>query len=340
MTVTPAAPGELDAAAIEWLLTSDEPGIRMQARRDLLSEDASDDAARVVDGPIVRRFFEGQRAGGGFGANVYSKWRGAHWRLVSLVELGIPAGEPRSLAAVETVAHWLASRRHLDTVPVIDGRARHCASLEGNALAVMTRLGMAGDPRAQLLAKSLIGWQWAAGGWNCDRREAVTHPSFYETATPFWGLAEFALATGDVAAAEAVRRTAEFFLEHHVFQSHRTGRPGDRRWIGLHWPPYYGYDIGWGLTLLARAGALPDERAAEAVTWLRNRQDADGRWHVDGPWAWRSEGMRRADRDPALWPRAIQDQMATLNALRALQLAETPVSLQARRLLPLGRSCR
>jgi hypothetical protein len=27
---------------------------------------------------------------------------------------------------------------------------------------------MAADPRAELLAYSLVAWQWPDGGWNCD----------------------------------------------------------------------------------------------------------------------------------------------------------------------------
>jgi hypothetical protein len=38
-----------DAAAIDWLLASAQPGIRLQARRDLLGETASDDQAHVLD---------------------------------------------------------------------------------------------------------------------------------------------------------------------------------------------------------------------------------------------------------------------------------------------------
>src|SRR5215218_5640041 len=95
---------------------------------------------------------------------------GAHWRLVSLVELAAPAGEPRLEAAASTVLDWLTSRSHRQRVQVIDGLARRCASQKGNSLAVACRLGMAGDPRAELLARSLVDWQWPDGGWNCDLR--------------------------------------------------------------------------------------------------------------------------------------------------------------------------
>jgi hypothetical protein len=97
-------------SAVDWLLESDEPGIVAQAKRDLLDELAPAETARVLDGPKVRTLLAGQQADGGFGINVYAKWGGAHWRLVSLAELGVPAGEPRCLAAAETVLAWLTPR--------------------------------------------------------------------------------------------------------------------------------------------------------------------------------------------------------------------------------------
>ena len=81
-----------------------------QAKRDLLGEDGSAEAAHVLEGPWVRGLLAGQQADGGFGVNVYGKWGGAHWRLVSLVELGVPAGEPRCVAAAETVLAWLTGK--------------------------------------------------------------------------------------------------------------------------------------------------------------------------------------------------------------------------------------
>ena len=119
-------------SAVDWLLESDEPGIVAQAKRDLLDEVDPPEAAQVLDGPKVRALLAGQRADGGFGVNVYGKWGGAHWRLVSLVELGVPAGEPRCLAAAETVLAWLTGRGHRDRIQVIGGLTRRCAGQEGN----------------------------------------------------------------------------------------------------------------------------------------------------------------------------------------------------------------
>lgn len=148
----------IDDGAIAWLLASPEPAIRHLTRRELLGKTSSADQGRVLDGPLVRGLLDGPQPDGGFEVHAYGKWRGAHWRLVSLVELGIPAGEPRAVAALETVLAWLMGVSHR-RVPVIGGRARRCASQEGNALAVASRLGLADDARVRLLASSLVRWQ-------------------------------------------------------------------------------------------------------------------------------------------------------------------------------------
>ena len=161
-------------SAVDWLLESDEPGIVAQARRDLLDEPDPEAETRVLEGPKVRSLLAGQRPDGGFGVNVYGKWGGAHWRLVSLVELGVPAGEPRCLAAAGTVLAWLTGRSHRDRIQVIGGLTRRCASQEGNALAVCCRLGLADDPRVRLLAESLVEWQWPDGAGTATRRQPDT----------------------------------------------------------------------------------------------------------------------------------------------------------------------
>ena len=100
-------------AAVGWLLSSAEPAVRLLAQRDLLGEDTAG-TGEVLGGPMVRALLSGQGPDGGFGVHPYRKWTGAHWRLVSLVELGIPAGEPRAVRAAGTVLAWLPGR---STVP-------------------------------------------------------------------------------------------------------------------------------------------------------------------------------------------------------------------------------
>jgi len=89
-------------AAVGWLLASAEPAVRLLApagspwrgdrARQRGPRRSHDAGAAVGPGP-----------GRGFGVHPYRRWTGAHWRLVSLVELGIPAGEPCAVRAAGTV---------------------------------------------------------------------------------------------------------------------------------------------------------------------------------------------------------------------------------------------
>lgn len=319
MTVAAADFTDLDQRAVEWLLACPEPGIRIQARREPHGDDAPSDETPATEGPWMRALLARQQADGGFDAHPYKKWNGAHWRLVSMVELGIPAGEPRAVAAAETVLHWLTGQAHRSTIKTINGRTRRCASQEGNALAVACRLGLADDPRSRQLAESLVEWQWADGGWNCDKTPGATHSSFHESLPPTWGLSEFARATGAADAAAAAHRAAEFYLDHHLFRSHTTGEVGDRRWLQSPYPAYWHYNFVQGMTILARVGALPDARADEAIRLLRDRQQSDGLWHVGGSQFWRRSGPLYWD--PVPWERSGPSFMLTLNALCVLRAA-------------------
>ena len=137
--------------AVEWLLESEEPGVVFQAKRDLLAEPDPPEACRVLEGPMVRRLLAGQKPDGGFGVHAYGKWGGAHWRLVSLVELGVPAGEPihESFVTLHHPPFW-----HYDVL---------------QALVVLARMGLAGDPRAAdalelVEQKRRPDGRWQAGG--------------------------------------------------------------------------------------------------------------------------------------------------------------------------------
>jgi len=304
--------------AIGWLLESEEPAVRYLTRRDLLGDDDPDDRGRILDGPWVRALLAGQQEDGGFGVHPYSKWTGAHWRLVSMVELAIPAEHRVVRRAAERVLAWLTSDGHRGRIATVDGLTRRCASQEGNAIAVASRLGMANDPRARLLAESLIGWQWPDGGWNCD--EQGTMASVHETLAPMWGLHEYSAATDDGAAREAARRAAEVFLTRRLFRSRRTGEPVRKEWLTFHYPPYWHYDVLQGLLVLGRLGLAGDPRTSDALDHVERRRLKDGRWRPGSYW-WSPPGSGKRQQDVVDWGRSGPNRMITLNALRVLKAA-------------------
>jgi len=314
---TPSAGGD---PAVAWLLESAEPAIRRLARRDLLGEPGPEDDRAVLGGPKVAALLAGQQPDGGFGGHSYRKWGGAHWRLVSLAELGAPGGDLRVAAVAERVLRWLAAPRRLHGGKVIGGLMRRCASLEGNGLGACCRLGLAGDPRAELLARSLVDWQWPDGGWNCDPRASGRRSSFHETLPAAWGLHEYAAATGAGWARRAAGRAAELFLEHRLFRSLRSGEVIDRHWLAPHYPPYWHYDVLQALLVLSRMGLAGDPRAADALDVLERRRLPDGRWRPGGCW-WRYDGRGSGPLEVVDWGRDGPNEMITLNALRCLRAA-------------------
>ena len=270
---------------IDALLSSAEPVIRYRALVDLVGASADDrEVTRagdaVGDGRIVRALLTDQP-----GLHPYRKWIGAHWRLVSLMDLGVPTDLERAREPLQAVLGWLTGRGKVPRrrkVQVIDGRARVCASQDGNGLAVAVHFGLADDTRAACLAEALLDWQWPDGGWNCDVREGANHASVNESFPALRGLAALAAATSDRGLATAARaasaRAAEFFLRHRVAWSETTGRPIHPVVVGLHYPPYWHYDVLAGLRALAESGHLGDPRTGDALDLVESRRRPDGLW--------------------------------------------------------------
>lgn len=314
------AQGAVDVGpAIGWLLCSPEPGVRALVRRELLGEPTLEDLAAIVRGPWVSALLSGQTADGGFGQHPYRKWTGAHWRLASLVELGIPATHPPMGAVAERVLRWLTSDPYVGSIARVDGLWRAHASINGNALQALCRLGLADDPRVEGMARALVQWQWPDGGWNCDYKATGYRSSFHESLLPAWGLAEYARATGTVWAGAAAERTADLLLDHRIFRSLKTGGVINRRWLALRYPAYWHYGVLPALTALARMGHLPDPRAEEAIAHVLDKRGAEGVWHADGSW-WNPPGHSRAP-EVVNWGREGGNVMITLEVLRVLKAA-------------------
>lgn len=298
--------------AVAWLLADGDPAVRALVRQDLLGEDVP--AGAGLDSPIVRGLLAGRQADGTWPGNPYRKWTGGHWRLVSLVEIGVPPGHPDACAAAGPVLDYWAGRRRLGSVPVVEGKARRCASQEGNALAVGCRLGFGADERAHRLAEHLVAWQWPDGGWNCDRRPEAHRSSFHETWPALWGLHEYVAATGEAAARDAVARAAELVLSHDVVFSTKTGEPMRPAYVEPHYPPYWRFDVLQGLLVLTRAGHGGDPRTARARRLVAERRGVDGLWRAGRRW-WKPPGAAGGGVEAVDWGE-VADQMVTLNALR------------------------
>lgn len=277
------------------LLDSSEPSIRYKFRVGVLGEDPASSTIRSLreEIRITPRVQTLLAASATLDDNeeihVYQKWRGAHWALAALADLGYPTGDAALIPIRDRVLDvwldpkWFQEFQSFDKadsykqsgVPVMEGRHRRCASQQGNALFAIVSLGLA-DPRTDGLVDRLLHWQWPDGGWNCDRRPSADTSSFMETLTPLRGLAAYHKQKPDAAVAEAITRAAEVFLERQLFRRRSDGGTIRPEFTKLHYPLYWHFDILGGLKVLAEAGMIHDLRCEQALDLLVQKQLPDG----------------------------------------------------------------
>ena len=285
---------------VEALLSHDDPGVRYRALVDVSGASPAAAKARRLREEIrssarVERLLS-PRDGDGRMPGVYSKYTGAHWALADLADIGYPQGDSDLVPLRDQVCDfWLAPERTRERVvdreaaryksrpgvPIIDGRARRCASQEGNALHATLALGLA-DERADQLASNLIRWQWPDGGWNCDRKTAAHTSSFHESLLPLRGLAWHARLTGSAESGRALDAACEFFLERRLIRRLTDGSIIHDSFLKLKYPHYWHYDILMALKVMAEAGRLVDPRCKEALALLEEKRLPDGGWRAEG----------------------------------------------------------
>jgi len=283
------------SAVVDRLINSPEPAVRYRALTGILGLEAgSSQALRARDeiraSQRVQTLLSPRDATGRIPLNPYNKYAGAHWVLKILADLRYPPGDAALLPLRDQVVEqWLdpehmrervvsreaSSMKRWPGVPIIDGRARRCASQEGNALYATLALGLA-DERADQLAANLIRWQWPDGGWNCDRRAEADTSSFMETLSPLRGLAWHARLTGNMRSKAALECAAEVFLSRRLYKRRASGAVIRQDFTALHYPCYWQYDILSGLSVMVEAGYIHDERCADALDLLESKRLPDG----------------------------------------------------------------
>ena len=286
---------------VQKLLHSLEPSIRYKTRILLLNESKSSLQNEKLRQEIkhstrVRTLLKNQNKKGQLEPTkqVYKKWQGAHWIMASLADIGYPEGDEDLRPIIDQVFDlWLSpvfvNEVVRDTeqpaykdkaVPIVQGRARRCASQQGNALFSALALGFCNE-RTEQLATLLMKWQWPDGGWNCDRNPSAHHSSFWESLIPLRALSLYAEERKSKKARNAAIRAAELFLRKRMFRRERDGQVMHRQFLKLHYPCYWRYDILFGLKVMAESGFIRDKRCQEALNILEEKRLPDGGWSAE-----------------------------------------------------------
>jgi hypothetical protein len=303
---------------LDWLLDSD-PALRWQVLRDLTDappEVVAAERARVATEGwgarlLALRDDDGQWAGGacfpGDFRGDFSQgqpWTSTFPTLTLLRDFGI---DPEAKALRETIALVRDNCRwEHDGQAFFDGEVEPC--INGRTVAIGSYFGEDVDG----IVARLLGEQLGDGGWNCEAENGSVRSSFATTICVLDGLLEHERATGGSAEVVAARqRGQEYLLERRLFRRLSTGEVADPDWLQFSFPTWWHYDVLWALDYFRAVGDAPDQRMAEAITLLREKQQPDGTWLLENthPGAVHF-AMEDGDGQPSRWN--------TLRALRVL----------------------
>jgi hypothetical protein len=270
---------------IEKLLSSDEPSINYKVMVNVLGKSTDSNEVKTIQDKIkssqrVTELLSERREDGTIPYHPYAKWFGAHWILASLADIGYPSGDESLIPLRDQVYGWLFSSQHEQNIKTIEGKVRRCASQEGNALYATLTLGIA-DSYTDELADRLVRWQWADGGWNCDKNPDASNSSFMESLIPLRALALHAKVTDNEASKITAERAADIFLKRRLYKRQRDGSIINDDFVKLHYPCYWHYDIMFGLKVMAEAGFINDERCNDALDLLESKRLSDGNFPAE-----------------------------------------------------------
>ncbi len=265
---------------LERLANSEDPSIRYIFSTEVLGKEVDDPEVKavrqaIVSSPNVVQMLAPRNSDGTFPWHAYSKWRGAFWTLLQLVDLGYPPGDQSLLPLMEQNYAWLLDADRLKRIPQIDGKYRRCALQEASVVLTAIKLDLM-DERVHQLIDLLLKWQWPDGGWNCDKNPTASHSSFYETWLPLRTLHAYAQQFENKQARQAAARAAEIFLSRNLYKRKEDGTIMVKGFTQLAFPPYWHYDILAGLRVMAEIGKLSDPRCKDALDLLASKQLPDG----------------------------------------------------------------
>ncbi len=307
-------PGE--DVIIEWLLAGD-PSVRWQAMRDLIGlpqERVVAERARVATEGWGARLLAAQDPDGGWAGALYSpKWTSTTYTLLLLERLGVERGDARALAGCRQL--WDGARWYGGGLTFAKSIREPETCITGMLVLLAAAFGH-DDPRVDSTVDWLVGQQLADGGWNCESiRSGSRHGSFHTSITVLEALAGYELRGGSVPVAPAMAAGRQFFLDHRLYRSHRTGDVVDPAFRLFPFPPQWHFDIMRGLEHFRAVGADRDERLGDAVEEVRRARRADGTWPMNRPYPGRY-WFALEERGASRW--------STLRAMRVLTWWDEP----------------
>ena len=331
---------QLDGDLLAWLLGPDSPGVRYLALRDLLDVPRDDPTLRVAaqaahtEGPIATILANMNPAGywAAPGPGYNPKYRSTVWSVSTLAQLGATcAADERIARACDYLVDQALTPGGQFTASGAPSGTADC--LQGNLCWALITLGYDLDrlaPAIEWMARSVTGEGVAARE---DRHATVRYfagkcgPNFACGANNrlpcAWGAVKVLLALGawpnerhTPLIERAIAQGVDFLLgvdpATAAYPCGYSAKPSSN-WWKFGFPVFYVTDLLQNVEALVNLGYGQDPRLAQALTIIRQKQDAQGCWTLEYDYSgktWCEFGVKR---EPNRW--------VTLRALRVLKVA-------------------
>lgn len=329
---------QLRGDALPWLLETNTPGVRYLALRDLLDCSPDDPELRAAqraahtEGPIAALLAQMDEAGYWVepGPGYNPKYRSTVWSILMLAQTGASAAQDERIAraCAYVLDHALAVGGQFTGSGAPSGTA-DC--LQGNLCAALIDLGV-DDPRLatafEWMARSVTGEGVApVGDRQAERRyyAGKCGPVFACGANNklpcAWGAVKVMLAFSKwprerrtPVIERAIRQGVDFLFSSDPaaadYPNGWSNKPSGN-WWKFGFPVFYVTDLLQTVEALVGLGCGDDPRLARALTLIREKQDAQGRWTLDYDYSgktWVDWGVKK---QPNPW--------VTTRALRVLK---------------------
>ena len=240
----------------------DEPFVRYKIRLNVSARPPREREIRILrdeirESVLARTLLAELDATGRICLPPNHRWRGAHWVLYMLADLGSAPRDKSLWALRDQACEWLLNPARPEPIS---------GAIEGNALYYLLFLEI-DDGRTDALAQRLAV--------SLPKALGRSPAAFGQALTALRGLALHARLRADHTSGDAAARLADHLLAHHLYQK-PDGRPLSADCALLHYPCYEHCDFLFALKVMVEAGHLADVRCHAALDLLKSKQLADG----------------------------------------------------------------
>jgi hypothetical protein len=321
---------KLNGNPLDWILEPDpeNPGVRYFVLRDLLGQPEDDPQVHearqaVMETGPVPAILDAQYPIGYWvkpGTGYSPKYRSTVWQIILLAELGADAADERVRRGCEyLLSNAMAKNGAFSALqkPVPSG-AVPC--LNGNLLHALLHLGYGDDPRV----KTALDWLARATIGEIDYlKSGFSGPDFTCSANDRqpcgWGAAKAMRALIAARRTPLMQRaidsgTAFLLSRDPAAADYPFTQRVSSTWFKLGFPLTYWSDVLELTAVLVDLGYGSDQRLENALAWVLDKQDDQGRWKLENS----TNGKMWADIEqkgkPSKW--------VTLRVLRMLHRAD------------------